>query len=125
MLTLAGESGVKFANAASNSGLPGDGIAQRSYSSSDSCSGIALPKPYRNCSAVSATAWFRLAGLRSAIEATLQRRRRQAQHALDRRRVDRHRRGGQLLPEQPLGDQAAERVADDDRLASSPRMIRA
>ena len=31
---------------------PGEGTVQRSYSSADSCSGSAFPKPYRNCSAV-------------------------------------------------------------------------
>ena len=68
--TLAGEFGVTAAKAASNRVLPGDGIAQRSYSSSESCSGNPLPKPQRHCSRVSATARFRLAGLRSATEAT-------------------------------------------------------
>ena len=41
--TFAGECGLKFAAAASNSGLPGAGIVQRSYRASDSSSGIALP----------------------------------------------------------------------------------
>ena len=44
MSTLAGEFGEKLALAASNSGLPGAGIAHRSYSASDSCGGIALPR---------------------------------------------------------------------------------
>jgi hypothetical protein len=44
-LTFAGECGAKLADAASNSGLPGDGIVQRSYSSADSAAEIALPKP--------------------------------------------------------------------------------
>jgi len=34
--TLAGEPGAKLATAASNSGLAGEGIVQRSYSSFDS-----------------------------------------------------------------------------------------
>src|SRR6266700_5117817 len=34
-----------FAAAASNSGLPGDGMAQRSYRAADSGAGSALPKP--------------------------------------------------------------------------------
>src|SRR5215472_2693660 len=70
VLTLAGERGTKFAIAASNSGRPGEGMAHRSYSSLDSCPGTALPKPYRNCSAVTETARFLFAGRRSAIEAT-------------------------------------------------------
>ena len=37
--TLAGECGLKLAAAASNSGLPGAGIVQRSYSASDSSLG--------------------------------------------------------------------------------------
>jgi hypothetical protein len=44
VLTLSGECGEKFAVAASNSGLPGAGIVQRSKSSLDSSSGRALPK---------------------------------------------------------------------------------
>src|SRR6202035_2500614 len=71
VLTFAGDRGVKFARAASNRGLPGEGTVQRSYNSADSCSGSAFPKPYRNSSAVSDIARLRLAGLRSAIEATL------------------------------------------------------
>ena len=43
--TLAGERGVKFASASSNSGLPGDGTVQRSNSSADSAAGSAFPKP--------------------------------------------------------------------------------
>src|SRR4051812_43694019 len=43
--TLAGEPGQMFATAASNSGLPGDGIVQRSYNAFDSSSERALPKP--------------------------------------------------------------------------------
>ena len=43
--TFAGESGVKFATAASNSGFPGDGIAQRSYSCCDSSAETAFPNP--------------------------------------------------------------------------------
>jgi hypothetical protein len=42
--TLAGECGLKLAAAASNNGLPGAGIAQRSNSAADSCSEMALPK---------------------------------------------------------------------------------
>ena len=60
--TLAGECGLKLAAAASNSGLPGAGMVQRSNSSSDSSAGIALPKAKRNCSAVSDTARCLLAG---------------------------------------------------------------
>jgi len=45
VLTFAGEFGLKFAKAASNSGLPGEGIVQRSYSSLDSLSESAFPKP--------------------------------------------------------------------------------
>src|SRR5579863_4661110 len=70
VFTFAGDRGVKFARAASNSGLPGEGTVQRSYRSADSCSGSRFPKPYRNCSGVSDIARLRLAGLRSAIEAT-------------------------------------------------------
>jgi hypothetical protein len=44
------------------------------------------------------------------------RRRRQVEDALDRRRVDADRCGGEALAEQPLRDQAAEGVPDDDRL---------
>src|SRR3954468_14577134 len=46
-----------------------------------------------------------------------QRRHRQRQHAAERRRIDRHRGGRQSPPRQDLGQQAAERVADHDRLA--------
>ena len=60
--TLAGECGLKFAAAASNSGLPGAGIAQRSNRLSDSSSGMALPKAKRNWSAVRETARCLLAG---------------------------------------------------------------
>ena len=42
--TLAGECSEKFAAAASNSGLPGAGMAHRSNSASDSSSLTALPK---------------------------------------------------------------------------------
>src|SRR6266540_3464751 len=59
VLTFAGELGTKFANAAWNSGRPGDGIVQRSYSSRDSISVSALPNPYRNCFGVSETARLR------------------------------------------------------------------
>ena len=45
VFTFAGECDEKFADAASNSGWPGDGIVQRSNSSLDSASEIALPKP--------------------------------------------------------------------------------
>src|SRR5207237_6615345 len=69
-LILAGESGERVAKAASNRGFPGDGIVQRSYSSSDSGWGIALPNPYRNCSRVNDTARFLFAGFRSATDAT-------------------------------------------------------
>src|SRR3954452_12751547 len=41
--TVAGECGLKLAAAASHSGLPGDGIAHRSWSSSDSSRDTALP----------------------------------------------------------------------------------
>src|SRR5260370_13278818 len=44
-----------------------------------------------------------------------QRRWREIEDSLDGRRVDRHRRGCQRLSEQPLRDEAAERVPDDDR----------
>ena len=60
--TLAGEWGLKLAAAASNSGLPGAGIVHFSNSESDSSSEIALPNAYRNCSAVSETALWRLPG---------------------------------------------------------------
>ena len=43
--TFAGGVGEKFAAAASNSGLPGDAIVQRSNSSFDSDAVSALPKP--------------------------------------------------------------------------------
>ena len=42
--TFAGECSEKFAAAASNSGLPGAGMVQRSYSAADSSSLIAFPK---------------------------------------------------------------------------------
>jgi hypothetical protein len=61
--TAAGELLAKLANAASNSGRPGDGIVQRSCSASDSAASSALPNPYRNCAAVRETARRRLAGL--------------------------------------------------------------
>src|SRR5258708_16193242 len=44
-----------------------------------------------------------------------QRRWREIEDAFDGRRVDRHRRGRQRLSEQPLRDEAAERVPDNDR----------
>ena len=43
--TLAWECGVKLAVADWKIGRPGDGIVQRSQSSSDSSSGMALPNP--------------------------------------------------------------------------------
>ena len=55
-------------------------------------------------------------GLAEGDRGDLQRRGRQVQHALDRRRVDRDRGGGEVLAEEPLDDQAAEGVADRDRL---------
>jgi hypothetical protein len=44
VLTASGECSVKFAVAASNSGLAGAGIAHRWYRPLESCSGRALPK---------------------------------------------------------------------------------
>src|SRR5512132_3497394 len=45
VLTATGERREKLAVAASNRGLPGDGMAQRSHSASDSAASRALPKP--------------------------------------------------------------------------------
>src|SRR5207249_8811604 len=48
------------------------------------------------------------------------RRQREAEDALDRGRIDGHCRGGEVLPQQSLDDQPAERVADGDRLGVQP-----
>jgi len=88
VLTLAGDRRDRFAEAASNSGLPGEG--QR----------------------------YRLVPVRRVAQRDRgdpQRRRGQVDHALDRRRVDRHARGREVLAQQSLDDQAAEGVADHDR----------
>lgn len=53
---------MKLADAASYSGLPGAGMVQRSYRAADSSSETALPNANRNCSAVSDTERFLLAG---------------------------------------------------------------
>src|ERR1039458_8233761 len=49
-----------------------------------------------------------------------QRRRGQVVDAFDGGRVDRHARGGQVLPEQPLHDEDAEGVPDDDGRRAQP-----
>lgn len=53
---------MKFAAAASNSGLPGAGMVHRANSASDSSSVTALPNAKRNCSAVRDTARCLFAG---------------------------------------------------------------
>ena len=116
MSTLAGECGLKFAAAASNSGLPGAGIAHRSKSASDSSAGIALPKANRNCSAVSETARCLLAGFLKTGSVALSADSGSGQHALDLGGVDGDRGGREVLAEQPLRDHAAEGVPDQDRL---------
>ena len=113
--TLASECSEKLAAAAWNSGLAGDGIVHFSHSSSDSSSDSALPKPYRNSYLVSETALCRLVGLPRPGKTGAQLGQRQWQDALDLRRVDRNARGAVTLTQQPLGEQTAEGVADDDR----------
>ena len=62
-LTLSGQCSQELAAEASSSGLPGAGIAQRSYKSSDSSSDRALPKLQRSSPAVSETTLCMLAEL--------------------------------------------------------------
>ena len=79
----------------------------------------------RNWSGVRLTARLRLAGLRSTGKRRAQLRRRQADDAADRRRVDRHPGAAEAAVEQGLDDQAAEGVADQDRrLRQAPRRSR-
>lgn len=62
MSTFASVHGLRFAVAAWNSGAPGAGTANVSYSCRASSSLTALAKAYRNWSKVSGTARLRLAG---------------------------------------------------------------
>ena len=72
---------------------------------------------------MSDTASLRLAGLRSAIEATFSAETGSLSTPLMGAASIRDCGGGQVLAEQPLCDEAAEGVADDDRRGLSPRMI--
>ena len=118
--TLAGECEERLAEAASKSGLPGEGTAQRSYSSSDSDLGDGVAEPVAELLLGQRDRLLLVARVPQRDRGDAQRRGRQEDHALDRRGVDRDPGGGEILAQESLHDEPAEGVADHDRLRVEP-----